>query len=373
MKTIAFYLPQFHTIPENDEWWGKGFTEWVNVKNAKPLFEEHDQPRIPLNKNYYDLSDVEVMRKQTEMARKYGIDGFCFYHYWFDGHLLLERPVENYLKAVDIDFPFCICWPNESWTNAWVSGQNKVLIGQKYGDRENWKQHFNYLLQFFKDKRYIFKDGKPVFMVYRPELIDCRKEMFEYWEELAKKEGFEGLTYMFQRPDALINNPNLDLSMFDYCVEYQPYTAFLLNSRKKHATLKKIKNNFATFLEKKMGISAASINGKRKGPIIYDYDEMWESVLNEAPLTNHSIPCAFINWDNTPRRKENGSLFQGMTPEKFKNYFIKLINKTKTVYNEDMIFIFAWNEWAEGGYLEPDEKFGYQYLEAVRDALENTK
>lgn len=369
MKTIAFYLPQFHVIPENDEWWGKGFTEWVNVKKAKPLFEGHKQPVVPLNRDYYDLSNIDVMKKQTELAKKYGIDGFCFYHYWFDGHLLLEKPIEKYLENREIDFPFCICWPNEHWTNAWVSGENKVLIEQRYGDNIAWKKHFEYLLPFFKDDRYIHKDGKPIFIIYRPELIDQRKEMLGYWNQLAIQEGFKGLCLMFQRPDVLINDPSQDMTMFDYCIEYQPYTAFLMKSRQKHGALKKIKNNIGSYLEKKFNISAAGLNIKRNGPVIYDYDDIWNLILDMPPIAENSIPCGFINWDNTPRRGKNGSLIQGMTPEKFTDYFSKLIEKTENEYMQDMVFLFAWNEWAEGGYLEPDEVNGYKYLKAVQTAI----
>ena len=189
VRTIALYLPQFHEIPENNEWWGHGFTEWVNVKKAVPLFEGHQQPRIPLDNNYYDLSDVNVMRWQTELAKKYGIYGFCFYHYWFNGKKLLEKPVDNYLEAKDIDFPFCICWANEHWTNKWATENDRVLIEQKYGGREQWKEHFDYLLPFFKDSRYIYQDGKPLFVLYRPELVTRRREMLEYWNQLALENG----------------------------------------------------------------------------------------------------------------------------------------------------------------------------------------
>lgn len=372
MKTIAFYLPQFHTIPENDQWWGPGFTEWVNVKKAKPLFEGHKQPVVPLNNDYYDLSDISVIKRQTELAKKYGIEGFCFYHYWFDGHLLLQKPLESFLEHKEINFPYCICWPNEHWTNAWVSSENKVLIEQKYGGKKEWKQHFYYLLSFFKDERYICKDGKPIFVIYRPELIDCRKEMIDYWNELAVLEGLKGICFMFQRPDVLVNAPSLDMSMFDYCIEYQPYTAFLLKSRKSHGTLKRIKNNIGNFLEKKLKISSASLRPKNNGPVIYDYDDIWDLILNTPPIAKNSIPCGFINWDNTPRRGKNGSVVYGMTPEKFRVYFSKLIMRTKQVYNQDLIFLFAWNEWAEGGYMEPDEENGYRSLEAVYEALRLT-
>lgn len=369
MKVIAFYLPQFHQIPENDEWWGEGFTEWKNVRKSVPLFDGHRQPRKPLNNNYYDLSDIEVMRWQTQLAKEHGLYGFCFYHYWFDGHLLLEKPVENYLAAKDIDFPFCMCWPNEHWTNAWVSGQNKVLIEQRYGGKKEWKEHFDYLLPFFQDERYIRRDGKPVFIIYRPELISERRDMLAYWQELAKEAGLGGLCFMFQRPDVLLNAPNEDMSMFDNCIEYQPYTAFLMKSRRSFNSLKKMKNNIGSFLEKNFKVSAVSLGKERKDVLRYDYDDLWSFILAQKPLRSNSIPCAFVDWDNTPRRGKNGSVICGMNVEKFEHYFRQMIQKTKSDYHEDWLFIFAWNEWAEGGYLEPDEGNGYGCLEAVRNAL----
>ena len=165
MKIIAFYLPQFHSFPENDEWWGKGFTEWTNVKRAKPSFKGHYQPRIPLNKNYYNLTDVNALKWQADIAKKYGVYGFCYYHYWFDGHMLMEKPMEIMLQNKEVDLPFCICWANENWTKAWAQHSRKVLIAQTYGDKKDWEKHFYYLLPFFKDKRYIYKDGMPIFVI----------------------------------------------------------------------------------------------------------------------------------------------------------------------------------------------------------------
>ena len=197
MRIIAFYLPQFHDIPENDEWWGKGFTEWVNVKKAKPLFEGHAQPRVPLNNNYYNLLDDNIKIWQSEIAQKHGIYGFCYYHYWFNGKLLLEEPMEQMLKNKEITIPFCICWANEQWTKAWV-GENKVLIAQKYGDKNEWAEHFYYLLPFLKDERYIYEKGKPLVVIYRPNIIPCLNEMLDYWVELAKKNGLNGITFAYQ-------------------------------------------------------------------------------------------------------------------------------------------------------------------------------
>lgn len=372
IKVIAFYLPQFHEIPENNKWWGKGFTEWVNVKKATPIFENHNQPRIPMNNNYYDLNNVDVMKWQAKIAKENGIYGFCFYHYWFDGKLLLEKPVENYLKEKDIDFPFCISWANEHWTNQWVSSQNSILIEQKYGEEKDWISHFEYLLPFFKDKRYIKKDGKPIIIIYRPELIDCLKEMIDCWQKLAKKNGLNGLCIISQRVDIVLNNPKADVSMIDNFIEYQPGTVFVTRRRKNKLVnyIKQHKRRFDYFLEKKLPkLSSSKLLNKNKSLTIYNYDEIWEDILKQKPVAKNSIPCAFVDWDNTPRKHEKGSVVFGANPKSFEKYFSRLISKTIKEYNQDMMFIFAWNEWAEGGYLEPDEKNKYGYLESIKKCI----
>lgn len=373
IKVIAFYLPQFHEIPENNRWWGKGFTEWINVKKALPLFEKHNQPRIPYKNNYYDLSEVSTMEWQTKIAKENGIHGFCFYHYWFGGKLLLEKPVENFLKHTEIDFPFCISWANEHWTNQWVSSSNNVLIEQNYGDKEDWKKHFDYLLPFFKDKRYIKKDGKPVIVIYRPELIEKRKEMIEYWQTLARNNGFSGLCVMGQRVDMLLNSPNADHSMIDYFIEYQPGTVFVTNKRNNPliVRMKQIKRRYDYFIENHFpSISGSTLLNKNRKLTVYKYDNIWDSIINLPPISKKSIPCAFVDWDNTPRKGNRGIVVQGANPTDFKKYFSKLVKKTKEEYNKDMLFIFAWNEWAEGGYLEPDEQNKYGYLEAIKEVIE---
>ena len=215
MKIIAFYLPQFHNIPENDEWWGDGFTEWVNVKKAKPMYEGHKQPREPLNDNYYDLLDDDVKIWQAKIAKEHGVYGFCYYHYWFNGKMLLEKPMEQMLANPKVDIPFCICWANEPWTKAWVNEEKKVLIPQFYGEKAEWKDHFDYLLPFLKDDRYIKKDGKPLFVMYRPNVMDCVKKMMEYWNELAQEAGLPGITFAYQSGDFDWNN-----DMFKKCICY---------------------------------------------------------------------------------------------------------------------------------------------------------
>lgn len=366
MKIIAFYLPQFHSIPENDEWWGKGFTEWVNVKKAKALFPQHYQPRIPLNKNYYNLLNDDIKSWQISLAKKYGIYGFCFYHYWFDGHKLLEKPVEQYLQNEKLDLPFCLCWANENWTQAWVSKEATVLIAQKYGEKSQWKNHFEYLLPFLKDKRYIKSNGKPLVIIYRPEIIPCLNEMLDYWQELALENGLQGLDFAYQHI-GLDRIKNKDDSRFTYNIEYQPQYAINDLGKDRFKLIKKIRREILRFLEMKFNLD---LRGVRTGGVIkVDYDEVWKSVLKRVPENDKSIPGCFVDWDNTPRKGNKGSVWYGATPEKFGQYLSLQIKRAKEIYKKDMIFLFAWNEWAEGGYLEPDEKFGYRYLEAVKQAL----
>ena len=373
MKIIAFYLPQFHNIPENDEWWGDGFTEWVNVKKAKPLFEGHEQPRIPLNNNYYNLLDDEVKIWQANLAKRYGIYGFCYYHYWFDGKLLLEKPMEQMLANSQINIPFCICWANEPWTKAWV-GETKTLIPQKYGNKKEWKEHFDYLLPFFKDKRYILDEGKPLVVIYRPEIIEVLNEMLDYWQSLAIEAGFPGLKFAYQSAgmDEIPKEKRND-SRFDYDIEFQPAYAFTELNKNTLPLLRKLKKRVSDFVEKHTGKTVRFFgSGKIAALNRVDYDMAWQTILNTTPETDLRVPGAFVDWDNTPRHGDRGRVYVGKTPEKFTKYLTQQIVRAREVYHKDMIFMYAWNEWAEGGYLEPDEKNGYAYLEGIKKALDDT-
>ena len=375
MKIIAFYLPQFHNIPENDEWWGNGFTEWTNVKKAKPLYEGHMQPRVPLGGNYYNLLDDNVKIWQADLAKKYGVYGFCYYHYWFNGKMLLEKPMEQMLANKEVDIPFCICWANEPWTKAWVGDERKLLIAQEYGQEEEWKQHFMYLLPFFKDERYITKNGKPLFVFYRPDIVPCMKEMIETWDKLAKENGLSGITFAFQSGDYDWNNSK-EANLFDYDIEFQPpYASHWLysNDGKIVSALKKCRRLLAGWAGKKFGIDlyryGTAQYKKMTGQTVANYDSMWQKIIEAKPVRSNSIPGAFVKWDNTPRHGERGQINVG-TPEKFEYYLSKQIKHAREDYHEDMIFMYAWNEWAEGGYLEPDEDDKYGYLEAIKRALE---
>ena len=248
MKIIAFYLPQFHNIPENDEWWGDGFTEWVNVKKSKPLYEGHYQPRIPLNNNYYNLLDDDVKKWQVDLAKKYGVYGFCYYHYWFSGHMLLEKPMEQMLMNKEIDLPFCICWANEPWTKAWVGDAKKVLIPQNYGREKEWKEHFDYLLPFLRDPRYITVGDKPLLVLYRPEIVGCLNEMLDYWNKLAIESGFKhGICFAYQNIDFDMIKGKDD-SRFDYNIEFEPLYAYRDMFANQHKYLKAIRRNVSNWV-----------------------------------------------------------------------------------------------------------------------------
>lgn len=368
MKIIAFYVPQFHEIPENNKWWGEGFTEWVNVKNGNPLFEGHNQPREPLNDNYYDLSKVETLRWQAELAKKYGVYGFCFYHYWFSSKLLLEKPMEMLLNNKDIDINYCACWANEPWTNAWKAGDNcKVLMPQRYGGEKEWEAHFNYLLPFFKDERYIRVDGKPLLLIYRSEIIDPLEEMLLFLNTKALQSGFEGITFVSQHPSSEQQSQERK-DLFSYRVLFEPINSYqYTNLAKNHETLKKIKRKVSNILEKYTKFSLNNINPYSLQK--FDYDDTWLKILSYKVQDDKSLPGGFVDWDNTPRRGKKGKVYHGASPEKFQKYMERLIRKTKDEYHKDIIFLTAWNEWGEGAYLEPDKKYEYRYLESVYNAL----
>lgn len=357
MKTIAMYLPQFHRTPENDEWWGEGFTDWVAVKNAKSLYAGHHQPRVPLDEKYYDLLQKDVMQWQASLMKKYGIDGVCMYHYWFkDGRRILEKPMENLLKWTDIDMPFCICWANETWArswsdignkNTWMISENKnrdaegngVLLQQDYGKCQQWEEHFNYFLPFFWDDRYIRIDGRPVILLYRASEIYCLGEMLECWSKLAKKNGLGSLYVIGGNTDAVSSG------LLDGCLYHEPQRA-----------LRKIKE--LNPMDSSDGMS-------------FSYDDVWKELLRTQP-DNDVQPFfeGFVGYDDSPRRGRNGMIVDGGTPEKFEKYLRRLFKKNND-YGSEIVFINAWNEWGESMYLEPDQENGYTYLDAVKKAKES--
>jgi lipopolysaccharide biosynthesis protein len=360
IKPIALYLPQYHTFKENDEWWGKGFTEWTNVKKATPIFEGHYQPHIPLGGNYYDLSLNSVLEEQAELAKKYGIYGFCFYHYWFNGKLLMEKPLQNLLESKTPDFPYCLCWANENWTRTWDGQAKKVLMKQDYSLEDDLK-HIQYLLPFFKDERYIKIDNKPVFLMYRTELHPNIEEAAALWRAEAKKAGFEDLFLI--RMENFKKDLNPHEHGFDAGMEFAPDTAY---RGKKIA-----KENMPSYLFNKVlhrtGIKkhAQYENG------IFSYEKMAENMMQKPEFDYQYFRTITPSWDNSARRKENAAIYVGSTPHLFENWARKMKTHTLAHQPEDQQFLFinAWNEWGEGCHLEPDEKWGYGYLEALQKAM----
>ena len=377
MKIIPLYLPQFHTIAENDEWWGEGFTEWTNIKEATPLFEGHNQPRIPLDKNYYDLSQLETLKWQCKLAKDYGIYGFCIYHYWFNGKLLLEKPMEMLLSHPEIDIKYCISWANHDWTDAWKASDRapRVLIAHDFDDEKDWADHFNYMLKFFKDPRYISENNKPLMVVYAPHLIRKLTKMLDLWSSMAKEAGFDGLTYIFQSAASGFD-PSWDRSRFEYGVEMNPGYANLKFQSKRNSGFFPILMKYTREIKRLLGIKRSLVPVSKKSEAgRMDYDAIWQNILKLRPNPDgpRMIPCAFTDWDNTPRHKNRGYLCEGVSPAKFSAYLKELVENTKKYYDTDMLFVFAWNEWAEGGYLEPDEKFRYGFLEAIKEINDGEK
>lgn len=371
IKVIAFHLPQYHSIPENDEWWGEGFTEWTNVKKAKKYYADQIQPRIPLNDNYYNLLNEDTLKWQASLAKQYGIYGFCFYHYWFNGHMLLQKPVEIFRNMKNEDkCHYCICWANEDWTRAWADKRNETLIQQKYGDEKEWKAHFEYLLPFFKDEKYILDDDRPVFVIYRPELIYNLSKMLECWNRLAIENGFKGICFVYQQYSYLVNHGDEEM-LFDYNIEYQPSYALnqIYNENEKASKLGRVYSKMPRGMQTIASTLKSWIKKKPEFKV-YGYDKVWTHIIETTPSSDKAIPGAFVDFDNSPRRQEKCTYFSGMTLEKFREYMKLQVINAKNKYDSDYLFIFAWNEWGESGYLEPDNINGFGYLEAVKSAVD---
>lgn len=351
VKILAFHLPQFHTIPENDEWWGKGFTEWVNVKKAVPLYKGHNQPRVPLEENYYDLSQENTIRTQMDLARKYGIYGFCYYHYWFDGKLLLHKPLEMMLQMEDC-LPYCFCWANEPWTRAWDGQTKSVLMPQHYGGEKEWEEHFQYLLPFFRDSSYIQKDGKPVLVLYRTNDIPNCQQMIAYFDKRCKESGFSGI-YLIEEKNSFQND--LCCKNADAILNFEPMF-----------TLKYGRPLAGRIIDK---LRTKAFNRRHRNQIlIYRYEKIWKRILkrkSNVPKGKTEYRGGFVDWDNTPRKKDRGLVILGATPEKFERFLGKQLELAKAEGSE-FVFINAWNEWGEGTYLEPDTHNSYGYLEAIQ-------
>ena len=350
VKYIAFHLPQYHSFKENDEWWGPGFTDWENVKKALPLYSGHDQPRIPLGNNYYDMLDPNVHKWQAETAKKYGVSGFCYYHYYFNGKLLMEKPLEMILKEKDVDLPFCMCWANEPWDGK----TSTVLMPQEYGNEEDWQRHIDYLLPFFSDERYIKVNGAPLFVIYRTNNIPRVNEMVEYYKSACRKAGFPDL-YVCEEMNSFQSAPVCANS--DAVISFEP-----TNVQRDRSKVSAVINRLTSALYTKK---------PKAGIKIFDYNKVWKKILNQKKVEGKKqFYGAFVGWDNTPRRKVKGTVYKNVSPVTFEKN-LHLLAQRAANEGSEYIFINAWNEWAEGAYLEPDQKNGYAYLEALGKTLES--
>lgn len=365
-KVLAMYLPQYHQIPENDMFWGEGFTDWKTVKEVKPLFNGHYQPRVPLNDNYYDLSKRDAIEWQVRLAKEHGISGFGIYHYWFnDQKNILTRPVEIIQENKDIDINYFLAWDNISWKRSWsnVSGndwspvsdknatarnQNNgnqgILIPYILGNQESWSKHFMWLLPYFHDERYIKIDGKPLFVIFH--CSDEILKMCEYWNKLAKSHGLEGVYVVFR----MDYRNNITDGQHVFLYEPSASSWDMLSIRLYRRCLRMLKINY--------------------GPKSFDYDKVWKKLIRT--MSSHPedtfIPSAFVGYDDTPRRGKRGTIIKGQSPSKFKKYMLQLLDITSK-QGKPYLFLTAWNEWSEGAYLEPDKENGFAYLDVLKTIL----
>ena len=345
IKAIAFYLPQFHAIPENDKCWGKGFTEWTNVRRGIPMFEGHNQPRKPGMLGYYNLvEDKDIQYKQAELAKLHNVYGFCYYHYWFNGKRLLEKPVENILKNKEINQPFCICWANENWTKRWDGMQHEIIMEQVH-ETDSDERFIKDIIDIIKDERYIRIDNRPLVLIYKIQLLQDGKQTIKKWREEVKNYGIDNLYVAIVKHPGIISPEQYGA---DAMVEFPPHD---MNVNNITHTVKGLNKDF---------------NGG-----IYDYSEL---ANRDLTIYNYKIfRTCMLQWDNTARRMQSASIFENFCPEDYKRWLLR-IKEYEILFNsneEQVIFINAWNEWAEGTYLEPDEKYGDEFLKITKQVLES--
>ena len=378
-RVIALYLPQFHPIPENDLWWGPGFTEWTNVAKAKPLFRGHIQPKIPADLGFYDLRLPEIREQQAQLARQAGIEGFCYYHYWFgNGKQLLERPFNEVLESGKPDFPFCLCWANHDWTNkTWTNKNNlkkdNMMIKMEYSI-EDHRNHFMSLLPAFKDKRYITVDGKPLFMIFNAFAFPEVKEYIQLWQDLARENGLPGIYFVGGTQSTFSFRKN--------------------EEGKRVASMPNLKSSaevFNSVLD--MGFDAVNSVGKRRGEMLeegrywnvlrvalqkcgfplckkYDYVKTVSGYFAPEDSWENVFPTVFPQWDRTPRAGSAEGVYVNATPENFKKHLLHALDVVKDKNEEHrIIFLKSWNEWGEGNYVEPDLTYGHGFLDALSDTL----
>lgn len=346
VTAIAYYLPQFHPFPENDAWWGKGFTEWTNVGKALPNYEGHYQPHCPIHLGYYDLRLVDNMVEQARLAKSYGIGGFCYYFYWFDGKVLMHQPLEQMLADDRVDMPFCLIWANENWSRRWDGKEDDVLIAQKHSTADSMA-FIRHLEKYFHDKRYIRIDGKPVLAVYRANLIPDIQATGDLWREEAVRMGLPGL-YLVSAQSFDIDSPAP--FGFDAAVQFPPHPI----KYRTHNDAVRLRN--------------PAFDGR-----IYDYDEAARRFVTLPEPPYKLMRACMLSWDNTARKQDSSVTFKDFSLTTYQQWLSHNLNTTahdpRLADGEKLTFINAWNEWAEGTHLEPDRRYGYAYLQATYDVL----
>jgi hypothetical protein len=345
MEVLALYLPQYHPIPENDQWWGTGFTEWTNVTRARPLFAGHAQPHLPADLGFTDLREPETRSDQADLAARFGISGFCYWHYWFAGHRLLQRPLDEVVASGEPDLPFCAAWANQSWSGIWHGAPERVLIEQTYPGPDDDRAHFESLLPAFSDPRYVRIGGKPLFFVYQPGSLPEPAGFVERWQAMAEAAGFGGL-YLVA------------------CLGESPYRSQVADGFDAGVLFRLpfVRTNIAKVRERLIA------RGLARGPRRFPYAE----TLADPPVefTGQIAPAVYPNWDNTPRSGRLGAVATGATPERFAAHVRRGLELASALpEGEQMLVIKSWNEWAEGNYLEPDREVGNARLVALRREL----
>ena len=374
VRIIALYLPQFHPIPENDEWWGKGFTEWTNVVKARPLFRGHYQPRLPADLGFYDLRLPEIREQQAALAKDAGIEGFCYYHYWFgNGKQLLERPFNEVLQSGSPDYPFCLCWANHDWTNkTWKKGsslrQDSMIMKMEYS-MDDHRNHFFSLLPAFKDRRYIKVDGKPLFAVWAPRNIPEAKRFIDLWQQLARENGLEGLHIVGHTDNTgkALAGKKANYYSADMVMDYYQSVLDLGFD----AVISSGYRRAMGLAEGRLRMMWKMLTTKTFAPSYtkMDYSRLMDHYYVAEDGEENVYPTLLPQWDRTPRAGRKAEILVDSTPEKFQHTMEKALELVASKAPEHrLLFLKAWNEWGEGDYVEPDQKYGHGWLEAMKNA-----